>query len=84
MIKYTFLFLALGFATQAQSDGFKQDVANAYNDGIVRCSNDDCARYLYACFRTYAQTTLNEFLACGQQASRLNGNQFVVAAPRRG
>jgi hypothetical protein len=56
-----------------------QRVANAYNEGIVRCSNPECARYLYACFRSYASATLNEFLACGTQASRLNDNEFVVA-----
>lgn len=54
-------------------------VANAYNEGIVRCSNAECARYLYACFRSYSEATLNEFLACGTQASRLNDNEFVVA-----
>lgn len=56
-----------------------QQVANAYNDGIVRCTNAECARYLYACFRSFSSSSLNEFLACGSQASRLNDNQFVVS-----
>ena len=54
-------------------------VANAYNDGVVRCSNPECARYLYACFRSFSSSSLDEFLACGTQASRLNDNEFVVA-----
>lgn len=56
-----------------------QKVANAYNDGIVRCSNAECARYLYACFRSFSAGSLDEFLACGSQASRLNNNEFVVS-----
>ncbi len=74
--------LALCFLTAActvQSADINQKVANAYNEGIVRCSNAECASYLYACFRTYATSTLGDFLACGSQASRLNGNEFVVA-----
>ena len=61
------------------SADINQKVANAYNDGIVRCSNAECARYLYACFRSFSAGSLDEFLACGSQASRLNGNEFVVA-----
>ncbi len=62
------------------SSQINQKVANAYNDGIVRCSNAECARYLYACFRSFSAGSLDEFLACGSQASRLNDNEFVVAA----
>lgn len=66
-------------STTLHSADINPRVANAYNDGIVRCSNPECARYLYACFRSYASATLNEFLACGSQASRLNDDEFVVA-----
>jgi hypothetical protein len=64
---------------QVHSADINQQVANAYNDGIVRCTNAECARYLYACFRSFSSGSLNEFLACGTQASRLNDNQFVVS-----
>ncbi|MEM7258881.1 MAG: hypothetical protein AAF404_16010 [Pseudomonadota bacterium] len=65
--------------TSLHAADINQRVANAYNDGIVRCSNPECARYLYACFRSFSESTLDEFLACGSQASRLNDNEFVVA-----
>ncbi len=65
----------------ANASNINKEVAKAYNEGIVRCANSDCARYLYACFRTYSATSLQEFLACGSQASRLNEDQQVVAPP---
>ena len=65
----------------AHSANINAEVARAYNDGIVRCNNSDCAKYLYACFRTYGFTTIDEFLGCGSKASRLNGDQLVVASP---
>lgn len=55
-----------------------QEVANSYNDGIVRCANEECARYLYACFRSYSAGPLLEFLNCGSHAARLNDNKAVV------
>lgn len=55
-----------------------QEVANVYNDGIVRCANEQCAKYLYACFRTYSSGPLQEFLNCGSQAARLNDNKMVI------
>ena len=70
--------LACSF-TPAQANEINQRVANAYNDGIVRCSNPECARYLYACFQSFRSATLNEFLTCGSLASRLNNDQLVVA-----
>lgn len=73
------LFFALSVAGAAHAADINPKVANAYNDGIVRCGNADCARYLYACFRSYSASSLNEFLACGSQASRLNDDEFVVA-----
>lgn len=71
------LIITLSPALQAAE--INQRVANAYNEGIVRCSNAECAKYLYACFQSFSQASLNEFLACGTQASRLNNNEFVVA-----
>jgi len=65
----------------AYSANINKEVARAYNDGIVRCTNSECAKYLYACFRTYGTTTIDEFLVCGSLASRLNGDQLVVARP---
>ena len=65
----------------ANATDINREVAKAYNEGIVRCSNPDCARYLYACFRSYARSTLEEFLNCGTQASRLNEDQLVVVVP---
>jgi len=62
--------------------GINQDVARAYNEGVVRCSNEECAKYLFACFRSYSESTLQVFLACGTQASRLNDDQRVVFAPQ--
>lgn len=62
----------------AHSAGINQKVANAYNEGIVRCGNAECAAYLYACFRSFATRSLVEFLGCGSQASRLNNDEFVV------
>lgn len=61
--------------------GINPVVAAAYNDGIVRCGNSECAKYLYACFRTYSTAELQDFLACGTQASRLNDDELVVANP---
>jgi len=55
-----------------------QEVANMYNDGIVRCINEDCAKYLYACFRSYSAGPVQEFLNCGSQAERLNNDKMVV------
>lgn len=77
----TLLVASFGIAPFSQAAEINHDVAKAYNDGIVRCGNAECAKYLYACFRTYATTTIDEFLACGTQASRLNGDQLVVANP---
>lgn len=65
----------------ANASNINQEVAKAYNEGIVRCANADCAKYLYACFRSYSTTSLQDFLACGSQASRLNDDQQVVAPP---
>lgn len=68
-------------APVAYSANINEDVARAYNEGVVRCTNPECAKYLYACFRSYASTTIDEFLVCGTQASRLNNDQPVVAKP---
>lgn len=81
MIRKLTLGVTLLVAPLAQSTEINHEVAKAYNDGIVRCGNAECAKYLYACFRTYGTTTIDEFLACGTQASRLNGDQLVVANP---
>ena len=81
MNRAIFLGLALGLATTSHSSDINQQVANAYNEGLVRCSNADCAKYLYACFRSYSGATIDEFLSCGVQASRLNNDQLVVATP---
>lgn len=72
----------LSVAALAHPAGINPAVAAAYNDGIVRCGNADCAKYLYACFRTYSTASLQDFLACGSQASRLNDDQLVVANPQ--
>lgn len=79
MMNKLVLFFALSTAAVGHAADINPKVANAYNNGIVRCGNADCARYLYACFRSYSQRSLNEFLACGTQASRLNNDEFVVA-----
>lgn len=84
MIKKMCFVILVGLASTVQAVEINQKVANAYNVGVVRCSNAECARYLYACFRTYSSSSLQEFLACGTQASRLNDNQRVVKAPQRG
>jgi len=55
-----------------------QEVANTYNDGIVRCINEDCAKCLYACFRSYSTGPIQDFLTCGSHAARLNDNKMVV------
>ena len=55
-----------------------QEVANKYNDAIVRCSNESCAKYLYACFRSYSAGPLAQFVSCGTQAARLNDNKVVI------
>ena len=60
------------------ADLIDQEVANVYNDGIVRCGNEDCAKYLYACFRSFSSGPLQSFLDCGSQAARLNDNKMVV------
>lgn len=60
------------------ADSIDQEVANMYNDGIVRCANENCAKYLYACFRSYSAGPLQSFLECGSQAARLNDNKMVV------
>lgn len=65
----------------ARASSINKDVAKAYNDGIVRCTNADCAKYLYACFRSYSRTSLQEFLNCGSQAAILNEEQQVVEPP---
>jgi len=78
------LFLATASFAQsanAQSAEINTDVAKAYNEGLVRCTNAECAKFLYACFRTYAATTLPDFLSCGTMASRLNDNLQVVEDP---
>ena len=75
------LVSTLGFVPSAYPTEINQEVARAYNEGIVRCTNAECAKYLYACFRTYGTTTIDEFLVCGTQASRLNDDQLVVANP---
>lgn len=64
--------------TAAKAAPIDQEVANTYNDGIVRCVNEDCARYLYACFRSYSTGPLQAFLQCGSKAARLNDNKMVV------
>lgn len=79
MMNKIVLFFSLSFAGFAHAADINPQVANAYNDGIVRCGNADCAKYLYACFRAFSSNSLNEFLACGSQASRLNNDEFVVA-----
>ena len=80
MRKLTCGFMLL-LAPMVYSAGINKHVAHAYNDGVVRCSNPDCAKYLYACYRSYSAASLQEFLACGSQASRLNNNQPVVSGP---
>ena len=65
----------------ASANTINQDVAKSYNDSLVRCGNAECAKYLYACFKSYSGATLEEFMACASLASRLNGNQEVVTAP---
>jgi hypothetical protein len=60
------------------TDTIDQEVANMYNDGIVRCANESCAKYLYACFRSFSAGPLQPFLDCGSQAARLNDNKMVV------
>jgi len=84
MIKKSGFLVLMTLATVSHANDINQQVANAYNTGVVRCSNEECAKYLYACFRAYSTSSLEEFLACGTQASRLNGNQKVVSAPQRG
>ncbi len=79
MIKKIVLGSALLAASALNASDINQQVANAYNEGIVRCGNAECASYLYACFLSYSSSSLNEFLACGSQASRLNNEEFVVA-----
>ena len=78
--KVAVLILLCGLPASAAlaADNIDQEVANMYNDGIVRCSNEQCARYLYACFRSFAAGPLQEFLNCGSQAARLNENKMVV------
>jgi len=73
---------AILIAPAARSAEINHAVAEAYNDGIVRCGNPECAKYLYACFRSYSMLSLQDFLACGTQASRLNNDQLVVANPQ--
>jgi len=77
------LFIAPTFfsAGSAHSADINEEVARSYNEGVSRCSNPECAKYLYACFRTYASEALNNFLVCGVQASRLNDDKWVVANP---
>ena len=79
IIKKILLSSALLTASALNAADINQKVANAYNDGIVRCGNAECASYLYACFLSFSSSSLNEFLACGSQASRLNNDEFVVA-----
>ena len=79
MIKKIVLCSALLAASALNASDINQQVANAYNEGIVRCGNAECASYLYACFLSYSTSSLNEFLACGSQASRLNNEEVVVA-----
>ena len=69
------------FVPIAHSSNINKEVARAYHDGVVRCTNAECAKYLYACFRSYSATTIDEFLDCGSKASRLNDDQLVVAEP---
>jgi len=80
---YILMIVATLVATPAtaQSVNIKEDVASAYNEGLVRCGNEACAKYLYACFRSFSSATLNEFLVCGTQASRLNDGAMVVPEP---
>lgn len=68
-----------GVSSGTFANEINQRVANAYNEGVVRCSNPECARYLYACFKSYGSASLNDFLACGSLASRLNNDVIVVA-----
>lgn len=82
MYKKVVLSALLFAAPVAQSANINPEIAKSYNEGLVRCGNSECAKYLYACFRTYSTTTLQEFLACGAQASRLNNNLLVVANPQ--
>jgi len=75
------LLAPLVIAPVVHSENINKEVARAYNEGVVRCANPECAKYLYACFRSYAATTIDEFLVCGTQASRLNDDQPVVVVP---
>lgn len=86
MTKFYALYILMAVTTvmatpAAQAVDIKEDIASAYNEGLVRCGNEACAKYLYACFRSYSAATLNEFLVCGTQASRLNNNVMVVPEP---
>ena len=81
MIRIITLGVALSLSPMAGSVTINQKIATAYNEGLVRCSNAECAKYLYACFRSYSSSSLQDFLACGSQASRLNNDQLVVANP---
>ena len=75
------LLVTLSAAPTSSGAEINQEIARAYNNGTVRCSNPECAKYLYACFMTYSRGSLNEFLTCGAQASRLNKDKVVVAQP---
>jgi len=75
------LLVTLSAAPRSSGAEINQEIARAYNNGIVRCGNPECAKYLYACFMSYGRTSLNEFLTCGAQASRLNNDKMVVAQP---
>lgn len=72
------LFCGLSAPAVATAAPIDQEVANMYNDGIVRCANEDCAKYLYACFRSFSAGPLQEFIKCGSKAQRLNNNKMVV------
>ncbi|OED42199.1 hypothetical protein AB833_07820 [Chromatiales bacterium (ex Bugula neritina AB1)] len=81
MMKAAVIGLLLSVATTSHSADINQQVANAYNEGLVRCSNAECAKYLYACFRSYSTASIEEFFSCGVQASRLNNDQLVILNP---
>ncbi len=81
MIRAIVFGVLAGMSATSHATEINLQVANAYNEGVVRCSNSECARYLYACFRSYSSGTIDEFLSCGVQASRLNDDQLVVANP---
>jgi len=52
MTKFYALYILMAVTTvmatpAAQAVDIKEDIASAYNEGLVRCGNEACAKYLY-------------------------------------